>query len=506
MTDPTRADVLIVGGGSAGSVLARRLSDDPDLRVTLLEAGGDDDDPDIIDPQRWPALLGGRHDWRYRTEPQPGLNGRVLDYPRGKVLGGSSSINASGFQRGDIRLYRGWEQAAGPEWSVERLKACFAASETFAVESEGRGAAGPISVSIPRDGEGHPVALAFISAAQANGAARLADINRPAPMLGVGWGQAAARGNVRMSASWGYLAPHRERENLNIVLGAHADRLIFEGRRCVGLRAIVDGQARTFHADRVILAAGAVGSPLILQRSGIGEASHLAALGVPVRVEAAEVGANLQDHPIARILFAANMRTLRAAAHAPAVLFARSASGSAAAGEGELSDIMMMCGGRMFPDPSSAPAFAVSVALTLPRSRGSVRATSGDPFAAPLIDPAYLADGNDAARMIEGVRMAEALAGMAPLSDWLGPVVNRRQGESAAEFAAGAVAPFFHPTSTCRMGRDEAAVVDPHLRVRGVEALHVADASVMPRIPNAMPNAAILALAENAARILRTQM
>lgn len=502
----TRAttDVLVIGGGSAGSVLARRLSDDPALRVVLLEAGGDDDDPDIIDPQRWPALLGGRHDWKYRTLSQPGLGGRILDYPRGKVLGGSSSINASGFQRGDLRLYRQWEDAAGAEWSLERLSTCFAASEKFAHGAEGRGQSGPISISAPQDGEGHPVALAFQSAAEAAGATPLNDINGAPPLLGVGWGQVAARGNVRMSASWGYLAPCRERENLEIVLNAHVDQLIFDGARCLGAAYSVNGEARTCQAGLVILAAGAIGSPLMLERAGIGAARRLEALGVRVRADAPEVGENLQDHPISRLLFAANMRTLRPVAYAPAVWFAKSSSPMP--GEESFSDIVMLCGGRMFPDPSSAPAFAISVALTLPASRGSVHAASADPYAAPLIDPAYLTDARDAARMEEGMQMAEALAARAPLKGWMGQVVNRQPNQSGRDFAQAATGPFFHPVGSCRMGMDEGSVVDPHLRVRGVERLCIADASIIPRIPNAMPNAAILALAENAASLIRAQL
>lgn len=504
MTKAQTADVVIVGGGSAGSVLARRLSDDPNLRVVLLEAGGDDDDPDIIDPQRWSALLGGRHDWRYQTTPQAGLGGRVLDYPRGKVLGGSSSINASGFQRGDMRLYQQWQDAAGPEWSIERLGACFAASEQFSLGGAGRGDAGPVSVSMPQDSDGHPVALAFRSAVEGAGGARLNDINGPGPLIGVGWGQVAARGNVRMSASWGYLAPHRERANLDVVLNAHVDELIFEGARCIGLRCTVEGEARTYAAGAVVLAAGAIGSPLMLERAGVGDSARLKALGVNVRVHAPEVGENLQDHPISRLLFSAGMRTLRAAAYAPAVWFTQSSS--PVAGEEVLADIVMLCGGRMFPDSSSAPAFAISVALTLPHSRGSVHAVSADARQAPAIDPAYLHDPRDAARMVEGMQMAEAIAARAPLSGWMGRVVNRKADESALDFARAATGPFFHPVGTCRMGRDDGAVVDPHLRVRGLEGLYVADASVAPRIPNAMPNAAILALAENAARLIKAQL
>jgi choline dehydrogenase len=497
------ADVLIIGAGTAGCILANRLSADPRRQVVLIEAGGPDGDTRLADPQAWPALIGGAYDWGYQTAPQAALDARVLAYPRGKVLGGSSSINALGHQRGHPAIFDAWGCSG---WGYADLLPYFRASEAFDGGADAfRGAEGPISVVRPAPGRRSPFAEAFIAAAQAAGHGFNADFNGAA-MEGVAWNQFALRAGRRESESTAYLHPVLARPNLTVLTRTQVLSLDFAGDRCLGVRVLSAGQVGHIQAGETLLCAGAIDSPRLLMLSGIGEAAALAALGVRPRVNAPGVGRDLQDHPLCGIVYeAAALLPASHYNHGEAVLFARSGLSANAA-----PDIQIMAVDAPFTTaatrPAPAHAYSLVPCLMQPHSRGRVTLVSADPLVPARIDPNYLADPLDVERFLAAVRLCAALGEARALAPWRaaralpGPSVNSRSAWLA--FVRKAVSPFFHPVGTCRMGADPGSVVDLQLRVRGVAGLRVIDASVMPIIPDAMPNAAIAAVAEKAAALI----
>ncbi len=523
-------DYVIVGAGSAGCVLANRLSADPSLRVLLLEAGGRDTNPWIHVPVGYfKTLHNPATDWRYRTEPDPGLNGRSLDWPRGKTLGGSSSINGLLYIRGQPADYDGWRQMGCEGWGWDDVLPHFRRSEDNDLgESHWHGTGGELAVTGMR--ARRDICEAFIAAAEELGIPRTDDFNG-ARQEGAGYFQLTARNGLRCSSAKAFLRPVRHRRNLEIATGALAGRLVFEGARVAGLTYRQHGamrEARLRAGGEVILSAGAIGSPQLLQVSGIGPGALLQSLGVPVRADLPGVGENLQDHLQIRLVYEVTVPTLnqeinslwRRTLIGADYVFRRRGPMSMGA-----SQVCVFCRSREgleAPDiqfhfqPLSAekpgiemhpfPGITASVCQLRPESRGRIVAVSPDAAVYPEIHPGYLSTVTDQAVAVDAIRMARRLASTRAFGRYVVREVRPGpEARSEAELldAARAISQtIYHPVGTAKMGTDPMAVVDPRLRVHGVPGLRVADASVMPRIVSGNTNAPTIMIGEKASEMI----
>jgi choline dehydrogenase-like flavoprotein len=492
-------DVLIVGGGTAGSVLASRLSEDPGARVCLVEAGGAVADPDAADPLRWPLLQGRAYDWQYRTLPQPGTAGRVHAWPRGRALGGSSLINAMAHVRGHPDDFDRWGQ---PGWGFADLFPYFLRSEHWTgPPSPWHATGGPIHLqqALPS----HPLAEAYRAAAEGLGHAPLPDHNG-ARLAGPTANTLTIKDGRRQSAADAYLpAAVLARANLTLRAGTAVAALDVQGRRCLGV-TLADGMRLA--AGRVVLAAGAIGSPLLLLRAGIGPAAELEHLGIAVRADLPGVGRNLQDH----LLSGGNLYRARRPLppsrwqHSESLLYLPHGPGPAPGLA--LACVVVPVVTECFQAPPPGEAWTLMFGFTHPRSRGRLRLASADPGAPPLIDPCYLSAEADRAAYLAALDAAQAVGGSPALADWNGgellPGPGCRTRAERLAFLERAAYTHHHPVGTCRMGHDADAVVGPDLALHGFEGLSVADASVFPSITTGPVNAAIIALAERAADLL----
>jgi choline dehydrogenase len=521
-------DYIIVGAGSAGCVLANRLSTDPTIRVLLLEAGPPDRYPWIHIPVGYfKTMHNPQTDWCLKTEPDPGLAGRRLAWPRGRVLGGSSSINGLLYIRGQSADYDQWRQLGCEGWSYEDVLPYFRRAEHNERGADAfHGDKGPLYVSdmrVRRD-----VSDAFIDAAAAIGIPRNNDFNG-ASQEGAGYFQLTARNGRRCSTAVAYLNPVRHRRNLVIVTGAQAERLVMTDRRATGL--IYRGANRRRYAQarsEILLAAGAVHSPHLLMLSGIGPGARLAKVGIGVCHDLPGVGENLQDHLQARLVYASTRPTLNNEVNNPlskvkigleyflfrrgpmtmgasqVCIFARSAPGL------DLPDIQFHIQPLSSDSPGEGlhhyPAFTASVCQLRPESRGHLETTSPDPFTNPAIHPNYLATETDCATMIAGMRLGRRLAATPPLSGFvkgeLSPGREIVSDEELLDAARRTATTIYHPVGTCKMGHDAMAVTDPRLRVHGVAGLRVVDASVMPTLISGNTNAPTIMIAEKAADMI----
>ncbi|WP_242497805.1 GMC family oxidoreductase [Microbacterium protaetiae] len=607
MRGALEADYIIVGAGSAGAALAARLSEDPTTQVLLLEAGGPDKALELHVPAAFSKLFRGAYDWNYDTVPQPHLEGRTVYWPRGKTLGGSSSLNAMMWVRGFAADYDAWADAAGPRWSWDGLVPYFQRLERTQDSADAtQGTAGAQHVQHQRDPRAHTAA--FLNAAREAGYP-VTPANLPA---GQGFSQTMVthdRG-ARASTADAYLRPASGRRNLRVITHAFVRRVTFgegaresglsgeagraggvsgeagraggafgeaagsglsgqaaasglsgeavpsgwsgeaapsglsgeaaansapgEAVRATGVYVEIDGVTRHALARReVILCGGAINTPQLLQLSGIGPAAHLRDRGVPIIVDAPEVGANLQDHLVAGLAPAAHGGTLYTAEKVGQLLryltrrrgmltsnvaeaygFVRTDVADAAGEPAGLPDIEIIFAAAPYVGEGLVPlpgeGITVGAILLQPHSRGTVRLASADPADKPLIDPAYLSDPIDTETMLAGLAACERLLDTSALravttGGWVQPVGGERM--SAAERAELSLRRYshtlYHPVGTARMGADAASVVDPHLRVRGVQGLRVADASVMPRIIHGHTNAPAIVIGEVAADLIR---
>ncbi len=525
-------DYVIVGGGSAGCVLANRLSSDPDVRVCLLEAGGKDDWIWFHIPVGYLFAIGNpRADWCFQTEPDPGLNGRSLKYPRGKVLGGSSAINAMLYLRGQKADYERWRASGLEGWGWDDVFPVFKWHEDhFLGASPNHGAGGEWRVDQAR--MRWEILDAFADAAEACGIPKVADFNG-GDNEGSAYFQVNQKRGRRWSAARGFLKPALGRPNLTVITGALADRVLFEGTRASGVAYRRDGREERVAASReVVLSAGAVASPAILERSGVGDAARLAELGVPLVANLPGVGENLQDHLQLRTVFKVEgTRTLntmypklleRAWMGIEYALFRRGPMAMAPSQFGAFTrsspdhatpnvefHIQPLSLDRFGEPMHPFGAFTVSVCNLRPTARGSIHARSTDPAAAPAIRPNYLSTDEDRRVAIDSIRLARrvveapALARFRPTAHL--PDARLVTDEELAKAAGDIGTTIFHPVGTARMGVDcdSMAVTDARLRVRGVSGLRVVDASVMPTIVSGNTNSPTIMIADKGAAMIR---
>ena len=529
MTDGGQFDYIVVGAGSAGCVLADRLSASGLHRVLLLEAGPADRNLWIHVPLGYGKLFTNpRYNWLYQSEPEGELNGRQIIQPRGKVLGGSSSINGLLYIRGQREDFDHWRQLGNTGWSFEDVLPDFVQSEDQrrpgAMNCHGRG--GPLAVS---DIEKHPLCEAFIDAAEQAGFPRNDDFNG-ATQEGAGYYQVTCRDARRCSTAKGYLRPALKRANLKVVSEAAATRVLFEGKRAVGVEYRHHGQLFPARASgEVVLSGGAFNSPQLLQLSGVGPGELLRSHGINVHHDMPGVGEDLQDHFQARFNYRCNEPITVNDMMASFPRQVGAVLDYVFRGKGPLTIGAGYAGGFFKTDPAldspdvqihfilfSAdaigqklhpfPGFLSSVCQLRPQSRGTVRIKSADPAQAPAIQPNYLSAQHDRDVIVAGMKLQRKIMGQAAITRYIDEELNPgpqcQTDEQFLDYARAKGTTIFHPTSTCRMGPDAKAVVDERLRVRGIAGLRVIDGSIMPTVVSGNTNAAIVMIGEKGARMI----
>jgi choline dehydrogenase len=499
-----RVDYVVVGAGSAGCALANRLSEDPATSVLLLEAGPRDRAKEIRIPAAFSKLFKSKFDWDYETAPQEGLNGRRIYFPRGKVLGGSSAMNAMMWIPGDRRDFDSWPEG----WRWDALEPYLRR-----VEDE--------ACSIAQLADPNPMSEAFLRSVAEVGVVRPGDLT-PESLEGAGLVRVTQRRGLRCSAADNYLKPAKGRENLTVLTDSQAAAIEFDDRRATGVRYRRGGEEATVRAAReVVLAAGAIGSPQLLMLSGIGSADRLGELGIRVVHDLADVGEGLEDHCMAISLFDAGGKDSLYAAESPKQLLRlllrrrgmlTSNVGEAAAfvrtrDELQGPDLELIFAPVLYVEeglePPPAHGFSIAAVCLQPRSRGSVRLRSADPLESPEIDPGFLRDPADMEVLVAGVKLARKIAGASPLGRWYegqrAPAEGIEGDEQIATWIRANAHTIYHPVATCALGR----VVDGELRVRGLDGLRVADASVIPQLGRGHTHAAATMIAERAADLIR---
>ena len=527
--DDSSFDYIIVGAGSAGCVLAARLSENPAVRVALLEAGPRDTSPLIHCPAGIAAMpIIPSVSQPLETVPQPGLLGRKGYQPRGRTLGGSSSTNAMVYIRGQHADYNHWAAMGNPGWAWDDVLPYFRRAErNERLHDEWHSQSGPLNVVDLQSP--NVFSRRFVDAAVQAGLPHNEDFNG-ASQEGVGLYQVTQRGGERFSAAKAYLTPNLDRPNLQVMTGVTAERIVLEGGVATAVQLVQAGQRRCLTARReIIVSAGAFQSPALLMRSGMGPGAHLQAMGIALQCDLPGVGENLHDHPDVVLVAEAASFALFGISPAGAWRILQGMWHWHQQRRGFLTTNFAEAGGfyKSSPDlahpniqlhfvvgklvnhgrtPSFGHGYSLHVCLLQPKSRGTVRLASTDAMMPPLIDPQFLADPEDMVHMMQGVRQARQILAQPALSaygrEWA-KSSGAQNDEALAHWIRENADTIYHPVGTCRMGQDAMAVVDPQLRVRGVQALRVVDASVMPRVVSGNTNAATIMLAEKAADLIK---
>lgn len=518
-------DYVVVGAGSAGCVVAARLTEDPAVRVLLLEAGDRDTGREIAIPAAFSKLFKTRCDWDYATEPEPGCDGRSMYWPRGKVLGGSSSINAMIYIRGARADYDGWRDAGCDGWGYDDVLPYFLRSEDNSRGADDfHGTGGPLPVVDQRSPS--PLTADYLDACGQAGLERNADFNG-ARQEGVGAYQVTQRRGKRASTATAFLRPARQRPNLEVRTFARATRVVVESGRAVGVEADLGGRRQVFRAEReVVLCGGSVNTPQLLLLSGIGPADELRAVGIDVVADAPNVGRGMQDHLAVAAVYTANAPVSYYEAEKRPACLARyllrrtgPLSSNVAEAGGFVRtrtalpgpDLQLLFAPAMFLEHglngSQGHGFSLGAYLLTPHSRGSITVRSSDPLAKPVIRANYLRQPDDLRVLVEGLRLALDIGSRAPLRRHSGgrflPAAGAEGDAALGAYVRSHAETIYHPTSTAAMGGSDDAVCDPQLRVRGVDGLRVVDASVLPDVPRGNTNAPVIMVAEKAVDLLR---
>ncbi len=524
-------DFIIVGAGSAGCALANRLSADGRVTVALIEAGPKDSNPWIHIPVGYFRTMGNpKTDWMYQTQRDAGIAGRSIAWPRGRVLGGSSSINGLLYVRGQPQDYDHWAQLGCTGWSWENVQPLFKRSETWsgAHKTDERGTDGPLSVQDSR--LKRQVIDTWLDAAEAAGYKRTKDYNAE-DQEGVAYFQLTMKGGRRCSSAAAYLKPALHRENLTVLTDTQTEKVLIEEGRASGISVKrKDGMEKIFARREVILSAGAIGSPQILMLSGVGDPSELKPQGIDVRVALKGVGKNLQDHLQARPVFKTTLSTINVETNSlfkkcmMAMQYALTQRGpmtmAASLGTGflkteqrlETPDIQFHIQPWSADKPSEGPhkfsAFTASVLQLRPESTGHLSLRSSNMNDHPEIHPNYLATERDCKTLVKGIQIARKIARTDPLKSHIteehapGANVAIDDEDATLDWARRTAVTIYHPTGTCKMGIDDMSVVDPRLRVKGIDGLRVADASIMPKIVSGNTNAPCIMIGEKAADLI----
>jgi choline dehydrogenase len=517
-------DYVIVGAGSAGCVLAARLSEDPRCRVLVLEAGGSDRDKHIQIPVAFPKLFKSRHDWDFHTSSEKALADRELYWPRAKVLGGCSSMNAQMYVRGNPADYDLWEDQGNAGWGWDSVLPYFVRAEGYSRPMPGlNGGDGPLRVEELRSP--NPTTTAFMRAAEQTGITRLDDVNGPT-QEGVAFTRVNQRRGRRWSAADAYLRPAMRRGNLTVTTEVQVHRVRLDGKRAIGVDYMHRGSPMRVSCGEVILAGGAIGSPHLLMLSGVGPADTLRASGIEVVHELAGVGQNLQDHlacgsimscrqPITLVgaetlgnllRFVVTGRGMLTSNLGEACAFVKTRPGLAAP------DIELLFAPAPFADHGmrkpEGHAISIGSILLQPKSRGCLRLRQDDPRARPIIEANYLSDagGEDLRTLVAGMELGRRIFRASAFEPFVGEELLPGPTMSIEDCIRQNAETLYHPVGTCRMGLDSQAVVDPTLRVRGLEGLRVVDASVMPTIIRGHTHAPTVMIAERAADLIRARV